>query len=62
MMLGKRRFIVILVALGLWAGVETASQYFGYGGMGTNAQVALGWILTAYFGSDAVKKFAAVKQ
>ena len=55
---GKRRFIVIIIALVLWAITEGTTTIAGYGGLSTNAQVALGWILTAYFGGDAVKKFA----
>ena len=60
--LGKRRFIVILVALVLWGGVEIWTQDMGYGGMSANAYMALLGILATYFVPDAVKSFAKVKE
>ena len=55
-MVMKRRFIVILVALGLWAATEITTQALGYGGLSTNAQVAFLGALGFYMGSKFAEK------
>ena len=52
-MLGKRRFITILIALALCAGVEIVN-----GGWSGEGQLALLGIVGFYFGGDAMAKRA----
>jgi hypothetical protein len=55
-MIGKRRFTVILVSLGICAGVEMISQLTGNGGWSANGQLALMTITGLYFGSKFFEK------
>jgi len=55
-MIGKRRFIVILVAVGACVALEVVSQALGRGGLSTNAQVALIGVVGLYMGSKFAEK------
>ena len=60
-MIGKRRFIVMLVALALCAGVEATALLTGHGGWSAQGQMALLGLVAFYFGGDALSKRAAPK-
>lgn len=55
-MIGKRRFTVILVALGIAAGVEVAGMLLEYGGWSQNGQLALLGVVGFYMGSKFAEK------
>lgn len=55
-MIGKRRFIVILCAIGAAAVLEIVARALGHEGISTNAQIALIGVVGLYMGSKALEK------